>query len=170
MPTSENGASCGFHIQYGKFDYIAAGDLVSTAQNMQAYYFKNYIDKLEAFKGNHHLSANSWGSQMQKQAFCPRVIVCQSFYEKQPDVNLLTSIFSGVFNNATNYWEKNVYLTKNWDATMEANKDLFLKCSGYGGHVVIRVSPGGGKFRVYMLKDTDFSYEIKSVSEEYTCQ
>lgn len=169
-PSSENGASCGFHIQYGKFDYIAAGDLVSTAQNLQAYYYRDYVNKLEAFKGNHHLSANSWGTQMQKLAFCPRVIVSQSFYEKQPDLDVLTSIFSGKFANATNSWKKDVYLTKSWDAKMEANKDLFSQCAGYGGHVVIRVSPGGGSFRVYMLKDTDFSFEIKSVSEEYICQ
>ncbi len=170
IPTSENGASCGFHLQYGKFDFIAAGDLVSTAQNLMVYYYRDYVDKLEAFKGNHHLSANSWGSQMQKLAFTPRVIAVQSFYEKQPDVDLLTSIFSGKFANATNNWEKDVYLTKSWDPKMEANKALFSQCKGYGGHIVIRVAPGGGSFRVYMLKDTDFSYEIKSVSDVYTCQ
>ena len=170
MPSSENGASCGFHLQYGKFDLIAAGDLVSTAQNLMAYYYRDYVDKLEAFKGNHHMSANSWGSQMQKLAFTPRVIAVQSFYEKQPDVDLLTSIFSGKFANATNNWEKDVYLTKSWDAKMEANKTLFSQCKGYGGHVVIRVAPGGGSFRVYVLKDTDFSYEIQSVSDTYTCQ
>ena len=169
-PSSENGASCGFHIQYGKFDYIAAGDLVSTAQNLMAYYFRDYVDKLEAFKSNHHMSANGWGTQMQKLAFCPRVIAVQSFYEKQPDVDLLTSVLTGKFANATNDWTKDVYLTKNWDAKMEANKELFSQCKGYGGHIVIRVAPGGDSFRVYMLKDTDFSFEIKSVSEEYPCK
>lgn len=169
-PTTENGASCGFHIQYGKFDFIAAGDLVSTAQNFQAYYFRDYITRLEAFKSNHHMSANSWGTQMQKQAFSPRVIAVQSFYEKQPDVDLLTSIFTGKFDNNTYSWEKDIYLTKSWDAKMEANKELFSKVKAYGGHIVIRVAPGGGSFRVYMLKDTDFSFEILSVSDEYTCK
>ena len=169
-PSTENGASCGFHLQYGKFDFIAAGDLVSVAQNFQAYYYRDYVSYLEGFKSNHHLSANSWGGQMQKYAFSPRVIVVQSFYEKQPDVDLLTSIFSGQFSSYNYTWEKDVYLTKSWDAKMEANKDLFSKVKAYGGHVVIRVAPGGGSFRVYMLKDTDFSYEIKSVSDEYICQ
>ena len=157
-------------MDYKHSYYIAAGDLVSSAQNLQAYYYRDYVDNLEAFKGNHHLSSNSWGSQMQKQAFCPRVIVCQSFNEKKPDVDILASIFSGKFANATNIWTKDVYLTKHWDAKMEANKELFSKCAGYGGHVVIRVSPGGGSFKVYMLEDTDNSYEIKSVSSEYVCQ
>ena len=169
-PSTENAASCGFHLKYGKFDFIAAGDLVSSAQNYQAYYYRDYVDHLEAFKANHHMAGNSWGGQMQKLAFCPRVIVVQSFDIKKPDPTVLASVFSGVFENATNNWEKDVYLTKHWDDAMEANKDTFSQCKGYGGHVVIRVAPGGESFKVYMLKDTDFSFEIKSESETYTCQ
>ena len=116
------------------------------------------------------MAGNSWGGQMQKLAFCPRVIVVQSFDIKKPDPTVLASVFSGVFENATNNWEKDVYLTKHWDDAMEANKDTFSQCKGYGGHIVIRVAPGGESFKVYMLKDTDFSFEIKSESETYTCQ
>ena len=47
---------------------------------------------------------------------------------------------------------------------------LAEKAASLSGHVVIRVAPGGKSFKVYILKDTDFSFEIKSVSDTYTCQ
>ena len=53
-----NPACCGFHLSYGKFDYIACGDLTSGPQNRMAYYYRDFISKggLEVFKAHHHLS------------------------------------------------------------------------------------------------------------------
>lgn len=94
-----NPACCGFHLSYGKFDYIACGDLTSGPQNRMAYYYRDFISKggLEVFKAHHHLSNNAWGSQMQNCEFSPRVIINQSFYKKQPDIPLLTAIVNGSF-------------------------------------------------------------------------
>ncbi|MDE6305553.1 MAG: hypothetical protein K2L90_03080, partial [Muribaculaceae bacterium] len=96
---SANAASCGFHLTYGKFDYIACGDLTSAPQNRMAFYYRDFIPKggLEVFKANHHLSSGSWGSQMQNCEFTPQVVVCQSFFKKQPDIQLLTWIVDGTF-------------------------------------------------------------------------
>ena len=40
-----NPACCGFHLSYGKFDYIACGDLTSGPQNRMAYYYRDFISK-----------------------------------------------------------------------------------------------------------------------------
>ena len=160
---SENGNCCGFHLQYGKFDFIAAGDLVSVPQNQQALYVRDCVGKLEAFKSNHHMNTNSWGSTMQSTNFNPRVVIVPSFATKHADPGIMSYL-------AQQSWIKDIYLTKNWDSTMEAHKELYQGCAGYDGHVVIRVAPGGEKFNVYMLDNTDYQYKVKSVSRVYYCQ
>ena len=67
-------------------------------------------------------------------------------------------------------WEKDIYITKNWDSTMEEYPDRYLNRAYYDGHVVIRVNPGGDSFRVYMLDNTDEEYKIKYASPVYTCK
>ena len=59
-----NPASCGFHLSYGKFDYIACGDLTSTPQNNVALYYRDFMTPggLDVFKAHHHLSSNAWGT------------------------------------------------------------------------------------------------------------
>ena len=165
IPGSENGNSCGFHVQYGNFDFIAAGDLVSTPQNYQALYVRDFIGsgKLEAFKSNHHMNTNSWGSGMQNYGFDPRVIVIPSFSTKHADPDIMGYLWDQA-------WEKDIYITKNWDSTMEEYPDRYLNRAYYDGHVVIRVNPGGDSFRVYMLDNTDEEYKIKYASPVYTCK
>lgn len=160
--TGDNPASCGFHLRYGKFDCLACGDLTSAPQNKMADYYKNYVGVLEVFKGNHHLSANSWGSQMQKNSFSPRVIFNEAFTNYQPDKDLMQSIMTGAFSSNTYTWTKDIFLTNLATDLFEANKDIYKDCHA-NGHVVIRVSPGGDQFYVYMLDDSDFSYKIKSI-------
>jgi hypothetical protein len=161
-----NPASCGFHLSYGLFDYIACGDLTSTPQNLVAYYFRDFIGEghLDAFKCHHHLSANAWGSQMQAQKFNPRVIVNQNFYTKQPDAGHVNDIM----DNKYSFWVKDFFTTNLHPYYHQSNKDAVSKMTGYDGHIVIRVANGGGEFYVYMLDDTDFEYKVKSIHGPYT--
>ena len=164
-----NPASCGFHLSYGKFDYLACGDLTSAPQNRVAYYYRDFIPRggLEVFKAHHHLSSNSWGSQMQACEFSPRVIVNHSFYEWQPDIPLLTSIVEGNFSGNSYFWVKDIFTTNVDPKTLEANTDLFQHLSGYNGHIVVRVVSDGDQFYVYMLDDSDFNYRIQSIHGPY---
>lgn len=160
-----NPASCGFHLSYGLFDYIACGDLTSTPQNLVAYYFRDFIGEghLDAFKCHHHLSANAWGSQMQAQKFNPRVIVNQNFYTKQPDAGHVNDLM----DNKYSFWVKDFFTTNLHPYYHQSNKDAVDKMTGYDGHIVIRVANGGKEFYVYMLDDTDFEYRVKSIHGPY---
>lgn len=160
--TGENPASCGFHLRYGKFDYIACGDLTGAPQNRMADYVTSCIGSLEGFKSNHHLSANSWGTSMQEKSFSPRVVLNESFSDYQPDKDVLAGILSGKFEKNTVIWTKDVFLTNAHANALKAYPDLFKDCH-YNGHVVIRVSPGGDQYSVYMLDDSNFLYKIKSI-------
>ena len=165
---TENGnpASCGFHLKYGDFDYIACGDLTSGPQNQVSYYVRDFIgeDKFEAFKCHHHLSSNAWGSQMQNDNnfFEPQVIVSNSLFRKHCDPSLISTYITG------ESWYNSFFATNLHPKYISANQSLVNQFSGYNGHIVIRVKPGGGEYNVYMLDDTNFEYRIKSIHGPYT--
>lgn len=161
-----NPASCGFHLAYGLFDYIACGDLTSNPQNRVGYYVRDFIGEshLDAFKCHHHLSANAWGTQMKEAYFNPRVIVNMNFYNKQPDAALVKEIM----DNKNKFWVKDFFTTNLHPQYHVSKKDAVDKMTGAEGHIVIRVAPGGGQFNVYMLDDTNFDYKVKSIHGPYT--
>ena len=160
-----NPASCGFHITYGKFDYIACGDLTSNPQNRVALYVRDFVGAghLDAFKTHHHLSANAWGTQMQTEFFTPRVIVNQNFYKKQPDATLVKNIM----DNAYSFWVKDFFTTNLHPQYVTEHKSVVDKMTDYDGHIVIRVANGGDSYYVYLLDDTNFEYNVKSIHGPY---
>ena len=157
-----NPSSCGFYLKYGDFDYVTAGDVTSAPQNRMAYYFRDVADgkKLDAMKGGHHLSSNSYGGQMEAYMF-PDVILNQNFYKKQPDVDLLNNKIFPIIG-------AEVYTFNAHPEALVEYADTYANISGYNGHIVLRVAPGGASYYVYMLDATDFGYRVKSIHGPYT--
>ena len=125
-----------------------------------AQYFRDFIGSgnLEAFKSNHHLAGNSWGSQMVKCNFNPHVVLNHCFAENKPSLEILTHVL-GVTNG---FFATNIHPN-----TATANKELIDKINDYKGHIVLRVKPGGKSFYVYMLDDSNLEYKVKSVHGPY---
>ena len=159
---SGNPSSCGFYIRYGDFDYVSAGDVTSAPQNRMAYYLRDCADghKLDAIKGGHHLSGNSYGGQMEAYMF-PDVILNQNFYKKQPDIDLLNNKIFPIIG-------AEVYTINAHPEALIEYADTYAKISGYNGHIVLRVAPGGASYYVYMLDATNFEYRVKSIHGPYT--
>ena len=155
-----NVCSCGFHIKYGKFDYIACGDLVSTPQNLVAYYFRDFIGsgKLEGFKCHHHLASNGWGTKMNSLNFDPMVALCHAFTSGKPNAELLDEVLPRVGA----FFSTNIH-----PEISAANPVAVSQIAGHSGHIVLRVLPGGEYFNVYMLDDSDFEYKVKYVVGPY---
>ena len=155
-----NSSSCGFHISYGEFDYIACGDLTSTPQNLVALYFRDFIGNghLDAFKCHHHLASNSWGTDMKNCKFDPRVVIDHCFSSVKPHPDKLAEILPII----EDFFATNIHPDIN-----TANKELISKISGYNGHIVLRVSPKGENFCVYMLDDNNFNYTVTSIHGPY---
>ena len=157
---SGNPTSCGFHISYGEFDYIACGDVSWTSQNTAAFYFRDYVgnNNLDAYKTNHHLAYNSWEVMMQKFNFDPNIVISHSFAANKPHVETLDRVlpYIGEF-----------FATNLHPDIIAANPDVVDKVSGYDGHITLRVLPGGKYFYVYMLDDSDFEYRVKSIHGPY---
>ncbi len=165
-----NASSAGFHIKYGKFDYMAAGDLEKKPQNALAYYYRDFVlGGLDVFKANHHFNVNSWGSQMRAQ-LTPRVILAHITTKKQPDWNIIKGIKTG--NDGNNTYvrdtENNIFFT-NLDESQRSNENA-ARLTAYSGHIVVRVAPEGGSYMVYMLDDSNMNYKVKSIHGPYNCK
>lgn len=157
-----NPSSCGFYLRYGDFDYVSAGDVTSAPQNRMAYYFRDIADghKLDAMKGGHHLSGNSYGGQMEVYMF-PDVILNMNFYKAQPDIDLLNNKIFPIIG-------AEVYTINAHPEALTEYADTYSKISDYNGHIVLRVAPGGASYYVYMLDATNFEYRVKSIHGPYT--
>ena len=155
-----NPASCGFHLKYGKFDYMACGDVSWTSQDMTAFYFRDYIGtgKLDAHKTNHHLAHNGWGKMLRAFNFDPQVVIDPCFASNKPYPEPLAYILPRI---------KAFFATNIHPAIYEANKELIDQITAYNGHIALRVMPGGEEFYVYMLDDSDFEYRVKSIHGPY---
>lgn len=159
----ENGASCGFLLSYGDFDYLTAGDLnggdVADTQNTLA---EAVGKEIEAAKSDHHLSPKTMPDPMM-EILKPQVMVTQSFYVRviQPDQDIIQRIAKDGTRQ---------YFTNIDTSLLEANPEVYKGCTGIGGHVVIRVMPGGKEYYVIMLDDTDNAYRVKSIDGPFKCK
>lgn len=154
--SKENSASCGFLLSYGDFDYYSAGDIgyefeIETARLINR--------PIEALKSNHHLSPHTTAPEF-LEILKPSVITTQSFYVRdiQPDKEIIRRIGS----------DSRLYFT-NIDDTLLSSGD-YNTAAGVGGHIIIRVAPGGKKYYVIMLNDSDLSYRVKQVDGPFYCK
>ena len=155
-----NPASCGFHLTYGKFDYMACGDVSWSSQDMTAYYFRDFIGegKLDAAKAIHHLAHNGWGKMMRVFNYDPQVVIDPCFASNKPYPEPLAYVLPRI----------KAFFANNIHPDMAAShKDLVDQIAGYNGHIALRVMPGGDEFYVYMLDDSDFEYRVKSIHGPY---
>ena len=160
LSSVSNSASCGFHLCYGAFDYLACGDLVGAPQNRVAYYFRDFIGagNLDAFKVHHHMAGNSWGGGMIRCNFNPRYIFNHCFASNKPHPEKLAHSLTF----AEGYFATNIHPAIK-EMPLVKEQKLIDKITAYDGHIVLRVMPGGDHFYIYMLDDSDFEYKVKFI-------
>ncbi len=158
----ENGASCGFLLSYGDFDYVTAGDLNGGDLDTQSTLAEAVGKEIEATKSNHHLSPKTMNERTM-ELLNPQVMVTQSFYvrEIQPD----QSIIQQIAKTGTKQ-----YFTNIDQSLLDAFPEIYKDCTQIGGHVVIRVLPGGKEYYVIMLDDTDNAYKVRSIDGPFKCK
>jgi len=163
-PVSENGASAGFLLSYGKFDWFTGGDAGNNGK-VEKPTARAIGRQIEAMKGHHHMSWHTMSAEM-LEIFRPQVVVNQSFYAHQPWPETMKNVLSvGVPEGQT----RDVFLTNLHDSTYVDHQETLAKVKDFRGHVVIRVLPGGGCYYVYMLDDNDLKFNVKTVYGPYEC-
>ena len=163
---TENGLCATVLISYGNFDYYSGGDCACQTGVMQKI-VSSLNKKVEAMKAGHHMYYNTIDAAT-SNILRPKVTVAQifdsdkpgdpafSFHRQWGDV-FITNIHQGRLDNTVDI---------KGGTPVEG---LGSKVKDYGGHFVIRVSPGGSQFYVYKLRDSDFSYSVEATYGPYTC-
>lgn len=161
----ENGNSCISLISYGKFDYYTAGDAGGNTK-MAVPVAKVIGRPVEAMKADHHMSVNCL-PQEQMSILQPRVVVTQSFAQRtdQPMLSTVEALLDHKYYNS----DVSLYFTCIDPVISSPNANLYDRCH-INGHVVIRVEPGGDRFWVFQLDDTNNFYKVKSVEGPIECK
>lgn len=155
----ENVASTSLLVSYGDFDYFTSGD--NNGQGMIESMNAAIGKEVEALKCPHHMS-NPGQVNTLLDGLNPQVVVTQSFFVREIQPNQENIESQG--------GRRDLFFTNIDRSLVDARPELYSLCKGMNGHVVIRVLPGGKKFYVYMLKDTDYSYEVLAKYGPYRCK
>lgn len=169
---NENPLSLALKISYGQFDYYTGGDNTG----LEGYGMPNWFDmetpiaqavgNVEALTLDHHGNRDATNANFLK-ALQPRVIVQQVWCSDHPGQEVLHRMITpGLYTGprdlfATNMHEETkVYmgpwLTKNYKSMQ--------------GHVLIRVSPGGATFNVYILHYEQLQLKVVKTFGPYNCR
>jgi beta-lactamase superfamily II metal-dependent hydrolase len=167
---NENIFSCVFTLSYGKFDWFAGGDI--QYNDYTKYSWKDIekpiskvVSKVEAMKANHHCTNNT-NSTALVSALKPDNLIVGVWTQNHPTEATLKRFF-------TASPDLRVFTTN-----MSENLKTTLKYAGYypsrfdatGGHVVLRVKPGGDSYYIYVLDDSDFEYRVASAYGPFECK
>lgn len=162
---SENACSIAFRLSYGRFDYFSGGDVYSvTAHLWQDIETPAALvtGPVEVCKANHHANFDAMGASC-LQALRPRVIIIHTWLAQQPDMVVLRRMLS----TRTYPGPRDVFATNIMNETRIVVGPHIDKLKSEQGHVVVRVSPGGRDYRVFVLDDSAETFEIKAICGPY---
>jgi beta-lactamase superfamily II metal-dependent hydrolase len=167
----ENKCSAGIRITYGDFNYFNGGDLTGRLplgsepwRDIETPVGK-VVGPVEVCEANHH----AWIDAMNESFLSSvkaQIIIMQVYHVTH--FNL--SVMNGMANKKLNPNLKHIIPT----VIPEISKAYFgddelKKVSGNGGHIVIKVAPGGKTYSVFILSSDDESYSVKSVYGPFKC-
>lgn len=167
----ENKCSAGIRISYGDFDYFNGGD-ISGRLPMNAEPWRDVetavgkvVGPVEVCEANHHAWIDAMGEQF-LNSVRPQIIVMQVWHVTHANL----SVLQDMANKGLNPNLKHIIPTNIPELTRAyLGEDQVKKMSGNGGHVVIKVAPGGKQYMVYQLTTGDESFRIKAIYGPFDC-
>ena len=166
----ENILSSVIHLKYGLFDWFSGGDIQFTGRSTYSWKDIEYpislvMDKVEVMKASHHSTKNTNSAEL-LGVLKPDVYIAGVWRDVQPNPATLKRVYNA--NKSVKIFTTNL-ADLNVGTLRSEGIDPDSFCST-GGHVVVRVLPGGGSYYVYVLDDTDFSFTVKAVYGPYNCK
>ena len=168
---TENMCSVTLRISYGPFDYFTGGDMPGyPVPGAPAWHdlettVARAIGPTDAHVVNHH------GSIEEENPFWlathrSRVMVVPAWSATHPSPDVLKRMLSPRVYPGP----RDIFITAFREATKLAIGPRATQVASDHGHVVIRVEPGGARYRVFVLADTTTSYRITSVHGPYVSE
>lgn len=167
----ENKCSAGIRISYGDFDYFNGGDLSGRLPlNTEPWRdietpVGKVVGPVEVCEANHH----AWIDAMNEQflnSVKAQIIVLQVWHV----THLNLTVMQSMANKSLNPNLKHIIPTQIPELSKAyLGDEQIKKLTGDGGHVVIKVAPGGKQYSVFQLATEDESFRIKSVYGPYNC-
>lgn len=164
----ENAWSAAIALSYGAFDYFAAGDLTSST-------FEGALPwrdvesaaalaagPVEVAVSPHHGMFDATGARA-VAALRPQVWIISAWHALHPSPSVLDRLFNGRLYPGP----RAVFATGVDPATAAASPWLSGRLASQGGHVVVRVAPGGGRFEVVITDNADEADRVLAVFGPY---
>lgn len=153
---NENMCSLGFRLRYGRFRYFTGGDLPGTPDpgfpawhNLEAA-VASVIGPVDVHVVNQH---GSMGEESEPflEALRSRVLIVPSWAPSHPAPDVLKRIM----NSRLPPSPRLVFATDLRDAARIVIGQRAMQLAGPTGHIVVRVDPGGDRYRVFVLDNHD---------------
>jgi beta-lactamase superfamily II metal-dependent hydrolase len=158
----ENPFSTVIKISYGEFDYYSGGDIPGVPDYTQPFWrdietpVAAVVGPVDAMTLDHHGNRDSTNGAILR-ALRPRVIIQQNWLSAQPGEEVVVRMASHEFYSGP----RDVFATGMSPETRIAIGPIMDQIyRSYGGHVVLRVAPGGSTYEVFILTDADESREV----------
>lgn len=164
----ENMCSIALRISYRTFDFYTGGDLTaSTAEGTQPWRdvetpAARVTGAVDVAVANHHAYFDAVGSEAVR-ALRPRVWVVPAWHVTHPGIAQLERMLSERLYAGP----RDVFITDLTEAAALLNQRFLPRVASTSGHVVVRVDPGGARYRVFVTGNQDEADTIMAVYGPY---
>jgi beta-lactamase superfamily II metal-dependent hydrolase len=165
---TENMCSISLRLRYGKFDFFTGGDMPGFPTPGGPSWHDLETDVARAIGAtdahvvNHHGSIEAenpfWVSTLRS-----RVVIVPAWSATHPSPDVLKRILSTRLYATP----RDVFITEFREETQATTGPRASRVASDHGHVVVRVEPGGGRYRVYVLDDADPELRVRAVFGPY---
>ena len=162
---NQNTLSMGFVVQYGKFRFWTGGDVSANlvGADGKSYSYEavvgRQVGRVNVCKTNHHAWKDAMVKEFVEQVRAQVYVTCVWCPRHIQDCNMQwmssRDLYPGervVCPNFVPEWPKREWPSAAWWRDIAP-----------GGHVVVKVAPGGGSYKVYLLEAMDESMRINAV-------
>ena len=165
---SENMCSMAIRVSYGKFDFFTGGDMPGARPEGVPIWndvetpVAQVVGPVEAMILNHHGNRDSTNASL-LGALRPQVFLISVWTSNHPGEDVWARL------NSTRIYPgpRDIFATNMLEANRMVIGDSLNKLKSAQGHIVLRVAPGGGSFRVIVLEDSDESFRVKAIHGPY---
>lgn len=167
---NENNLSAALLIRYGNFTYFNGGDVLRPVEEALA----DVVGPTDVHVANHH---GSEACEKFLQALQPRVHIVQVWDSIQPRPKVFermldSDIYPGprdIFLTNGIWPGRREHLVKKYgEETTAKYMENVKRLTASQGHVVVKAPPGGEKYQVAVLDDTNEELIVKSINEFQT--